>query len=214
LVFSKEGEKVMPTKGEKTKEKITRAATELFRRQGFAATSVNDLVEAAGVKKGSLYFHFPGKEDLALEVLRQAEEGFMDFLDAALTGPTPAERLDNFFRKALEFHRGIGFVGGCLFGNTALEASDCNPRYACRVAEVFDRWTEKIEAVISDAQAGGQIRNDLPAYVLAQFAVSSVEGGIMLARLRKEEEPLSRCLDSLRTLLELKLEKENGHAAN
>jgi hypothetical protein len=36
----------------------------------------------------------------------------------------------------------------------------------------------------------------------------------MLARLRKEEEPLSRCLDSLRTLLELKLEKENVHAAN
>ncbi|WP_027714297.1 TetR/AcrR family transcriptional regulator [Desulfuromonas sp. TF] len=204
----------MPAKGEKTKEKITRAAAELFRRQGFAATSISDLVEAAGVKKGSLYFHFPGKDDLALEVLRQAEEEFMAFLDAALTGPTPAERLDNFFLKALKFHRGSGFVGGCLFGNTALEASDCNPLYACRVAEVFDRWTGKIASVIADAQYAGEIRSDLPADVLAQFAVSSVEGGIMLARLRKEEEPLSRCLDSLRTLLELKLEKKNGHAAN
>jgi TetR/AcrR family transcriptional repressor of nem operon len=114
----------------------------------------------------------------------------------------------------LEIHRGNGFVGGCLFGNTALEASDCNPRYACRVGEVFDRWTEKIASVIADAQYAGEIRSDLPADVLAQFAVSSVEGGIMLARLRKEEEPLSRCLDTLRTLLELKLEKENVHAAN
>ena len=204
----------MPTKGERTREKITRAAAELFCRQGFAATSVNDLLQAAGVKKGSLYFHFPGKDDLALEVLRQAEEGFMDFLDAALTGPTPADRLDNFFRRALEIHRGRGFVGGCLFGNTALEASDCNPRYACRVAEVFDRWIGKIEAVISFAQVEGQIRNDLPAEILAQLVVSSVEGGIMLARLKKEEEPLSCCLDSLRILLELKLEKENVHAAN
>ena len=204
----------MTIKGERTKEKITRAAAELFRRQGFAATSISDLVEAAGVKKGSLYFHFPGKDDLALEVLQQAEIEFMDFLDSALVGPTPAARLDNFFRRALEIHRGSGFVGGCLFGNTALEASDCNLRYACRVAEVFDRWTGKIRVVIAEAQVDGQIRKDLAADVLAQFVVASVEGGIMLARLRKEEEPLSRCLDSLRTLLELELEKENVHAAN
>jgi len=204
----------MPIKGERTKERITRAAADVFRRQGFAATSISDLLEAAGVKKGSLYFHFPGKDDLALEVLRQAEEEFIDFLDAAMTGPTPASRLDNFFRSALEIHRGCGFVGGCLFGNTALEASDCNPRYACRVAEVFDRWTGKIQSVIVDAQVEDQIRKDLPADVLAQFVVSSVEGGIMLARLRKEEEPLSRCLDSLRTLLELKPEQENNHTAN
>jgi TetR/AcrR family transcriptional repressor of nem operon len=204
----------MPTKGERTKERITRAAADLFCRQGFAATTVNDLLEAAGVKKGSLYFHFPGKDDLALEVLQQAEIEFMDFLDSALGGLTPAARLDNFFRQALEIHRGSGFVGGCLFGNTALEASDCNPHYACRVAEVFTRWMEKIRVVIAEAQAVGEIRIDLPAGVLAQFVVSSIEGGIMLARLQKKEEPLSRCLDTLRTLLELKLEEENVHAAN
>lgn len=203
----------MPAKGERTKEKISKAAADVFRRQGFAVATISDLVEAAGVKKGSLSFHFPDKEHLALEVLRQAEEEFMDFLDAALMGPTPVDRLNNFFRSALEIHRGSGFVGGCLFGNTALEASDCNPRYACRVAEVFDRWTTKIETVISDAQDAGQIRKVLPADVLAQFVVSSVEGGIMLARLKKEEEPLRCCLESLRTLLELKLEKEKDRKA-
>ncbi len=202
----------MPAKGERTKQKITRAAADLFRRQGFTATSISDLLSATGVKKGSLYFHFPGKDDLALEVLRQAEIEFMDFLDAALVGPTPAARIDNFFRRALEIHRGNGFVGGCLFGNTALEASDCNARYASRVTEVFARWMEKIRAVLADAQVAGQIRCDLSADVLAQFVVSSIEGGIMLARLQKQEEPLSRGLDSLRILLELEMGDE--HAAN
>lgn len=204
----------MPSKGERTKERITTAAEELFRRQGFTATSVSDLLEAAGVKKGSLYFHFPGKDDLALAVLQRAESEFMAFLDTALAGPTPAARLDAFFRQALAIHRRSGFVGGCLFGNTALEASDSNPRYAFRVAEVFGRWTGKIRAVVADAQAAGQIRNDLPADDIARFVVSSIEGGIMMARLQKEEEPLSRCLDTLRTLLELKPEKEDEHAAN
>jgi len=204
----------MPAKGEQTKKQIIRAASDLFRRQGFAATSVSDLLKAAGVKKGSFYFHFPGKDDLALEVLKQAEVEFMVFLDTALAGPTPGARLDSFFRQALEKHRRSGFVGGCLFGNTALEASDCNPRYVWRVAEVFSQWIKKLEPVIAEAQVNGQIRQDLPVDVLAQFIVSAIEGGIMLARLQRKEAPLCRCLDSLRTLLELKLEKEPGYVAN
>ena len=204
----------MPAKGDKTKKQITQAASELFCRQGFATTSVSDLLQAAGVKKGSFYFHFTGKDDLALEVLQQSEVEFMAFLDKALVGPTPAACLDNFFRQALEKHRRSSFVGGCVFGNTALEASDCNTRYASRVAEVFSQWITKLQAVIAAAQVDGQIRQDLPANVLAQFIVSAIEGGIMLARLQKEEEPMRSCLDSLRTLLELKLEKEDGNVAN
>ncbi len=137
----------------------------------------------------------------------------MDFLDATLVGPTAGARLDNFFRHALEVHRGKGFVGGCLFGNTALEASDRSPRYASRVAEVFKRWIVKIQVVVAQAQFAGQIRDDLPAEALAQTVVSAIEGGIMLSRLRKEEEPLRRCLDSLRILLERNPEKEGAHAA-
>lgn len=202
----------MLTKGEKTRAKITRAAAELFVRQGFAATSISDLLEATGVAKGSLYFHFPGKDDIALAVLEQAGVDFMTFLDAALAGPSPAARLENFFRQALEIHCRRGFVGGCLFGNAALEASDCNDLYARRVAEVFARWIEKIRSAISEAQAAGELRDDLPADTLALFVVSAIEGGIMLSRLRKAEEPLRRCLDSLRTLLQLKLEKGDGES--
>ena len=138
-----------------------------------------------------------------MEVLRQAEEEFMSFLDAALVGPTPLARLNSFFRQALEIHRGDGFVGGCLFGNTALEACGCNPHYARRAADVFARWIGKIAMVIEEAQAADQVRTDLPAAVLGQFVVAALEGGIMMARLRKDEEPLRRCLDTLRTLMEV-----------
>jgi TetR/AcrR family transcriptional regulator, transcriptional repressor for nem operon len=194
----------MATKGELTREKITRTATELFCRQGFAATSINDLVAACDITKGSLYFHFPGKDDVALAVLEQAEAEFMLFLDNALAGTSPGAALDRFFHRALEFHRQKNFVGGCLFGNVALEASDSNEIYAASVAQVFACWQEKIRTVIAAAQRAGQLRADLPAETLALLVVSTIEGGIMLSRLRKEEEPLKSCLDSLRTLLALK----------
>jgi TetR/AcrR family transcriptional regulator, transcriptional repressor for nem operon len=191
----------MATKGELTREKITRTATELFCRQGFAATSISDLIKACDITKGSLYFHFPGKDDVALAVLEQAAAEFMLFLDTALAETSPGAALDNFFQRALEFHRQKDFVGGCLFGNVALEASDCNELYAERVAQVFARWQEKVRIVIAAAQKTGQLRIDLPAETLALLVVSTIEGGIMLSRLRKEEEPLRSCLDSLRSLL-------------
>ncbi len=57
------------------------------------------------------------------------EENYVDVdgVDDSLSGSTPREALDNFFSAALAYHRGTGFVGGCLFGNTAPETSDADP---------------------------------------------------------------------------------------
>ncbi len=125
----------MITKGERTREKILQDAAEVYQRKGFAATSISDLLVVTGVTKGSLYFHFPGKDEIGLAVLNRAR----------------------------------GFVGGCLFGNTALEASDTAPAFARVVKEVFAAWTQQLSATIARAQARGQVRADLPADELAEF---------------------------------------------
>ena len=195
----------MATKGEQTREKILNQAAQVFNRQGFRATTINDLIEAAGTTKGNLYFHFSGKEEVGLEVLRREKEAFLKFLDAALKGDTPGAGLDNFFRSAYEKHHSRDFVGGCPFGNTALEASDTAPVFAELVAGVFDEWIGKIQNKIAEAQEAGQVRGDLPAQDLAELVVATVEGGIMQARLQKVEGPMSRALATLRVLLDLKV---------
>lgn len=194
----------MTTKGELTREKILDEAARVFHRKGFLTTTINDLLDATGTTKGNLYFHFASKEKVGLEVLRRAQGAFGRFLDDALQGETPGARLDNFFRHALERNRGKGFVGGCLFGNTALEACDNAPPFAELVSEVFAEWTGKLAETIRAAQASGQVRQDLPASDLAEMVVAAIEGGIMQSRLQRDEGPLKRMFDSLRVLLELK----------
>lgn len=184
-----------------TKEQVLQAATRLFHERGFGGTSLNDLLAAAGVKKGSLYFHFPSKRDLALSVLERARGQFMEFLGKALQGATPEERLHRFLDRALAAHEGMGFVGGCLWGNMALETSDSDGEFADYVAGVFDAWIDRIEAVVAEGQAAGQFRKDLTARQLASHVVASVEGGIMLSRLRKDEAPFRECLDALKAML-------------
>ena len=193
----------MKTKGELTREKILDVAQELFNVKGFNATTINDLVEATGMQKGSLYFHFNGKDEIARAVFDLASDKFMDFLDRALDGDNPADSIDNFFRCALDKHLATGFVGGCIFGNTALEMSDSDPDFARNIEKVFDAWIGKIADVVKAAQERKQIRDDIPGDALARQIVATIEGGIMISRLKKDERPMRECLEILRTTLDL-----------
>lgn len=195
----------MATKGDITREKILEAARYLFNTKGFGATSINDLVEASGLKKGSIYFHFPGKDDIGLTVLEEARNSFMVFLADSLTGNSPGLCLENFFRDVMQKHQSTGFVGGCIFGNTALEMGDSVKRYAEVVDQVFDQWIGNIEKIVVAAQAQGEIRADIPGNALARNIVAIIEGGIMMSRVRKDEGPLRDCLEVLRKTLDLKI---------
>jgi TetR/AcrR family transcriptional repressor of nem operon len=199
-----EGALFMATKGEQTRERLLQMATRVFNRQGFGTTTITDLLDATGTTKGNLYFHFASKEEIGREVLRRESESFSRFLDESLRDENPGVALDNFFRDSLKKHDGTGFVGGCLFGNTALEASDTEPEMTALVSDVFADWIGRLKDTIALAQSAGQIRQDLPAGDLAELVVATIEGGIMQARMKKDEGPLSRALNTLRVLLGLK----------
>lgn len=184
-----------------TRERLLDEMAHLVQRKGFGSTSVNDVLQAVGIKKGTLYYHFPGKNELGLAVLERARDDFLVFLDKYLTGSTPMEALEQFFKAAFEKHRNTGFVGGCLWGNTALEMSDTSPAYTALVERVFDEWIRRIAPVIRSGQETGQIRTDQTAYELARLVVAGIEGGIMMSRLTKRDGPLKTCLASLRIIL-------------
>ncbi len=194
----------MKTKGKMTREKILEDARELFNSKGFNTTTINDLVAATGMQKGSLYFHFAGKDAIAREVLSEATAEFMAFLTKALGGENPGACIDKFFQCALEKHLGTGFVGGCLFGNTALEMSDSDPEFAGAIDTVFDEWIDRVEVVVAAAQKSDQIRTDISSEALARHIVATIEGGIMMSRLKKDERPMKECLETLRITLDLR----------
>ena len=75
------------SRGEATKERLIEEATGLINIKGLGATSVRDLLAATGVAKGSLYHHFPGKEDLGLAALERARVCLL------YTSPSPRDGL-------------------------------------------------------------------------------------------------------------------------
>lgn len=185
-------------RGEKTHARVLQTVRRLMHERGFCNTSIDDIIRATGVKKGNLYFHFPSKEDLGLAVLEDAKKDFLLFLSDNLKGNAPLEKISAFFDAVLDKHRQRRFVGGCLFGNTALEMSDCNQRFADVIKEVFGAWVGALVPILREAQEAGDLKDSLPPELLAKQIVAAIEGGIMMSRLSKDGDDLRDCLNSLR----------------
>ena len=188
-------------KAEQTKERLLEQAIKLMQQKGFGAMSISELLLAAGVKKGTLYYHFPGKDDLGMAVLTRVRCDFFAKMDDILSNASPLAGLELFFDSVLERHRAKGFVGGCLFGNTALEMSDSDSSYNEFVRQVFAEWTDKMQLAIQRGQKAGEIVDGITSAELAQTVVATIEGGIMMSRLTKAEGPLRTCLESLKSFL-------------
>jgi len=101
----------------------------------------------------------------------------------------------------MKTHKGRDFVGGCIFGNIALEMGDTGCHFAAFIKNVFEVWEQRLRDVIREAQDGGEVSRALAADVLAGHMVAAIEGGIMLARLKKDEKPLRDALTAVRSLL-------------
>lgn len=191
----------MTVKGDQTRERILIEAARLFGQKGFHATSLSDILAATDLKKGALYFHFSSKDDIALAVLARARQEFADFLEKALSGSNPKNSLESFFTSLQNWHQEKGFVGGCIFGNTALEMGDTDERFSTFVSDVFEDWIARLRSVIEEAQLEGFLQNNLDAESLARHIVAVTEGGIMLDRLQKSDQTLTASFNTLRTFL-------------
>ncbi len=189
------------TKGEVTRYRVIKAARRVVNKKGFSSTSINDIIQVTGVKKGNLYFHFNSKEKLELAILEDAADEFFKFLSDSFQGETPLKKLSYFFDAVFEKHKKTNFTGGCIFGNTALEISDNNSILSSLLKKVFQRWIDVMTRLLIEARQCGELKAEISPALLAKHIVASIEGGIMMVRLTKDEKDLRDCLDSLRFLL-------------
>src|ERR1041385_2769739 len=123
-----------------SREKILDVSLELFYRNGYQATSVDDIIALAKVSKSNFYYHFKSKEDLGLLVLNQRREDLMRSLDCMLgdCDECPKVRLLRFVDHLVDSQEAEMKKGGCPFGNLVAEMADHSERFRCYLVEVFE----------------------------------------------------------------------------
>lgn len=188
-------------KGQETRRHILMESRRLFTLRGFQNTSIQQIIAATSVKKGNLYYHFRSKEELGLAVLRDARDEFFVVLDGSMRGQGGVQRIINSCKGIMFLMQKNDFVGGCLFGNTALEMSDSSSRFGEIIREVFTAWCDRIEQELRSAAELEQYHNPLALDVLATAVVATLEGGIMLSRVYRDKRRMESCIQAIQGIL-------------
>lgn len=181
-----------------TRQRIVMAAMELFREKGYHSTSISDILRRAGANSGSLYHFFPAKQDLLTAVLDTYLEGIRPMLlDPAWQDVAdPLERVFALLARYRQLLVDTDCFYGCPIGNLALELHEPDPAVRERLAANFSAWSKAIEECL--AAAGDRLPADIDRRALAQFVLTTMEGGVMQARTYRSPAPFDASVSQLR----------------
>lgn len=156
--------------------------------RGFAGASVNDLVAAADVPKGSFYNHFPSKEDFAIAHVDRyvGTLGLDGLADSDVSALTAVRR--HFER--LVARRDPADQSGCLLGTFSTGISPEYPRLAAAVRAGFDRWIDALAATLGRARASGEISADRHPADVAAALIDAFQGALVRRRVYGHSQPL------------------------
>jgi TetR/AcrR family transcriptional repressor of nem operon len=200
---------------EGTRERILRAAFQLFHEQGYHATGVATILREAGVNPGSMYHAFGSKDDLLIGVLEFA----LVLCRPAVMAPVEGREKDplrRVFALMEQYRQGMTLRGcrmGCPIGNLALEVSDDKPAARELIHRNFENWAGMVAAWLE--AAGDRLPSDCDRMRLARFVLTVMEGGLMQARAAGDLRPFDESVAELRgyfDLLEARAAAERGAA--
>jgi TetR/AcrR family transcriptional repressor of nem operon len=185
--------------------KLLNAAIEVVRRQGYAATSVDELCKKAGVTKGAFFHHFESKDALAIAAANYWSEttGAL-FAGAPYHAPSdPLDRVLAYIDFRRELLRGTPAEFTCFAGTTLQEAfaTSDDIRAACK-ASIFGH-AETLVADISEAMRRHKVKGDWTAQSLALHTQAVLQGAFILAKATGDAAVAIDSANHLRRYVEL-----------
>jgi TetR/AcrR family transcriptional regulator, transcriptional repressor for nem operon len=176
-----------------TRERLIEIGLERIHKIGYAATGVKEILDVAGVPKGSFYHYFPSKEAFAQEVLqryasREAQRWETILGDDRLP---PLRRLRKYFNELISVYGQKGPISGCLLGNMSVEVAEHSPALQSLLSSGFDDWQQAIAAVLRSAVERGDLPRSTNTDELASFLLNSYEGALVRSQAEKSDRPLT-----------------------
>jgi TetR/AcrR family transcriptional repressor of nem operon len=176
------------------KERLLQVAFDLIWEQSYGAVSVDDICVRAKVKKGSFYYFFPSKSDLAVAAYEEHWQQKRPSYDQTFSPQVPPlERIENFCQHIYEGQKEkkekTGRVLGCPFASVGCELSTQDEKIRQKAQEMFDRFCLYFETTLRDAQREGLIEKC--DFVAKSQAIYSFTMGMLLqAKVKNDPETL------------------------
>ena len=161
------------------------AAAKVFWDQGYHATSIEDLCDATGLLRGSLYGAFRDKKGMLLAAIDRYAEKNLARLADSLSSPRPSRE---GLRTALLYYTRtatvLGSRHGCLVTNTALEMLPHDPEVAERVERICRQMASLLAAAVIRGQAAGVFKANLDERAVGNFLLCVIQGFRVLGKIK------------------------------
>ncbi|MDM8347384.1 TetR family transcriptional regulator C-terminal domain-containing protein [Pseudomonas sp. sp1636] len=187
------------------RELILAKGAEVMTRRGYHGAGVQEIVQAAGVPKGSFYHYFASKEDFAVQALQQVYGPRLQRYAEALGNPalTPRERILGYYAELVghfahqekrEYH--------CFIGSLSFEMAELSPRLGAEIDAILQRSADILQHCLEQAQAAGELAMDEDCSNLASFIASAWQGALTRLKVASNSQVLDDFLQRLQRLLQ------------
>ena len=175
---------IRSNKAEKTKQFIVEKTAPIFNMKGYAGTSLNDMIQATGLTKGSIYGNFVNKDDVALAAfdfnLKKVNEVISTEMASRKTFREKLLAYTKVYENFLEFPFP---EGGCPVLYTAVDADDTHPMLKQKAADAIMHWKNAIAKLIQKGIGNNEFRPDVDPEQIALTIIATIEGAIMITKL-------------------------------
>jgi TetR/AcrR family transcriptional repressor of nem operon len=190
------------------KEKILDVAFELIWDNSYGGVSVDQICERAGVNKGSFYYFFGTKADLAVAAYQEHWKQKQPEMDRLFSAQVPPlERLSKWcvfvYESQKEKSEKYGHVCGCPYSSVGAEIATQDDKIRLKVEELMERGTKYVESAIADAQREGTVTVK-DAKAAARQVYSFVLGTVLSAKIQNDVEVLKNLEPTVMAIIGVK----------
>ena len=177
-----------------TRDIILEAGHKAITAKSYHACGLKEILDLAGVPKGSFYHYFKSKDDFGLQLIESSTDGWNQQCRGKLTDRaySPLNRLKNYFNDKITYFLEHGLSCECALPKMALETSQLNEVMRGAIKYSFDSMASVLAQTIREAQIAGEIVSKDDADMLANMINSSLQGIIIRVQIDKSIVPLEQ----------------------
>ena len=189
----------MNSKGSQTRQRIIGEALQLFCIKGYYNTSINDILEVAGLTKGGFYGHFVSKEALWFAVYDEAMRIWRDVVFEGIPAATdPLERIRILIENDIKHKLGNQvFEGGCFFHSMIVELAGQSAALSSHLLRGFDQLAGLLCAWLKQADQQGRLKENLNFDAIARYIIVALNGVAALHACNRDPAILDQTVHEL-----------------
>lgn len=175
------------------KQEIIKKGFEIMHLKGYNATGVKDIVDAAGIPKGSFYNYFESKEDFVIQALQYSADHCIPIMEETLKDSSlpPLQRIEKFYQERIVQFRECNFTLGCFGSNLCIEMGDISLPIGGATEAYFKQLESVLLSCLQEAQDAGDLDKSKNIDKLAKFIYNSWNGALLRMKASRSQEPLN-----------------------